>query len=468
MQRVVGFVRGRRPVGLVPTIVVALVALPLIGLALVFLADLVPDRWVLDSLVDAIERGQLTAANYGPATSGRFMDYFTDCIGATIGLGDQPGTTHWSAGVRSPTLGNCGRAVPAIEGWVEGDGLLRNSEYFRYWHGYAVLTRPAIAIVGLAGTRMIMFVGLLVASAGFARSLWRQHGSFTAAALLGPVLLTTDLFELPRSLPHAAGALAAITTAWWLHTVAVVDPSPSRVAGASIVAGATFLFFDILTIAPGAWALAVAAVALGATRSATGRRLAGLTAFSAACWIVGWAWMWASKWGFAVVLYGFGRVRDDVGDAADARLGGEVEYLDLGFSRSTRRLVSTWWDHPLATLILCGLLGLVVVVWIRRPSCERAIRWTDRLVIAAVALVPVVWFETLRNHSQVHAGFTYRSVAVIVGVIAAALVVPLPRLDDTIAGPDDDAAGAAVADDGAAVDDGAADALSDVRASAPR
>ena len=39
------------------------------------------------------------------------------------------------------------------------------------------------------------------------------------------------------------------------------------------------------------------------------------------------------------------------------------------------------------------------------------------------ALLPLVWFEVLRNHSLVHVLFVYRSLGVSAGIVAVALLV---------------------------------------------
>ena len=60
----------------------------------------------------------------------------------------------------------------------------------------------------------------------------------------------------------------------------------------------------------------------------------------------------------------------------------------------------------------------------------------------------MIWFEMLRNHSQIHVWFTYRSIPLALGIVAAALVIPLPDAsvrDDDPAESADDRIGADVA-----------------------
>lgn len=416
-------------------IVVGLVVLvaPVVGFVGVVLADLVPDRWVVAELHDAIERGEISSSNYGPAVTGHQIDYFTDCIGITIGLGDRPGSNRWTSAIRTPTLGNCEAAVPAVERWAQGEGLTGGWEYFRYWHGYTVATRPGLAAVGLDGTRVLATVALVGVALGLARSLARAHGPWVGVAAVAPLLLTTDLLELGRSLPHAAGATAAIAMAWWAHRTVLADTTPVWIAMAATAAGAVFVFADILTMPPGAWALTVFVVGLAASRLWSGVALAGRVALAAGCWAVGWAAMWVWKWLLAATVYGPGRVRDTIEYTADLRLAAPNDTLDPSFLNATRAALSAWRSQPMTAVVLLVLgLGVAMALFGRRPGAGRSSRMGDRLLLVAPAVLPILWFEVLRNHTLSHSWFVYRSLGVSAGVVAAALLVeltPAPRPD---------------------------------------
>lgn len=410
-----------------PTALVLAIA-PVVGLALVVVASFVPDAWILGNLVSGLDAGHFSSAQYGFATTGRYMDYFTDCIGTTIGLGDQAGANPFTNAIRSPTLGSCESTATQVAAYRDGLGLEARWEYFRYWHGYAIVTRPLLATVGLAGARMVMIWAIIAGAIGLGRQLLRTHGPVVAVALLAPTLLTTDLIELPRSLPHACGALAALVTAWIAHRVVTRTADVPMIAAVGAAAGATFLFFDILTITPGAWALLGGVVALAASSSYTGRALAGRIVAAAGGWMLGWAAMWVSKWVFASFVYGPTAVREQIGDVAGRRVDGGVDYLDFAFGRSIRLTFDTWMDHPLTPWMLGGLALLVAFAWSARWADPR-VRPLDRLLLAAPAVLPLLWFEVMRNHTQVHAGFTYRSWGVVAGVIAAALVVRLHAIE---------------------------------------
>jgi hypothetical protein len=91
---------------------------------------------------------------------------------------------------------------------------------------------------------------------------------------------------------------------------------------------------------------------------------------------------------------------------------------------ATRVNASVWWRQPLAGAIVVALIVVFAAVWRRRgrwaPQSER---WVDRLIIASPAVIPLVWYELLKNHSQVHVWFTYRSIPLVIGIVAAAAVI---------------------------------------------
>jgi hypothetical protein len=194
----------------------------------------------------------------------------------------------------------------------------------------------------------------------------------------------------------------------------------------AFLAGSTYVFVDLLTTPPGAWALSICAAILATSRRDGMSRLARDGVVVGSAWIAGWAWTWASKWAIAAAFLGPDKVRESVGDAVSDRLTGERDYIDLGLLNATRVNVQAWLDHPLTPIALVLVVGSAVVAW--KNPVHRA-TWRTRLVLAVPALVPPIWFEVLRNHSLVHVGFTYRSVAVSAGILAVALLVPLRALD---------------------------------------
>ena len=153
------------------------------------LADAIPDRSITRHLGTEILNERLTTEDYGTALSGHEIDRFTDCIGITIGLGSPPGTNTIESAISSPTLGKCSEAVPRLQSYLDGDGLEQSYPYYRYWHGYSVVLRPLLSVVGTAGrtSRDARGPGCRTARAGeIARSPPRSSGPPGAAGAVRP------------------------------------------------------------------------------------------------------------------------------------------------------------------------------------------------------------------------------------------------------------------------------------------
>ena len=76
--------------------------------------------------------------------------------------------------------------------------------------------------------------------------------------------------------------------------------------------GGAFNFFADLTNPDAAWALVVAVSAIVAAGAGPVGSMARRTTAAAAGWIIGFAWMWLSKWVVASFVVGYSTVRDVV------------------------------------------------------------------------------------------------------------------------------------------------------------
>jgi len=74
----------------------------------------------------------------------------------------------------------------------------------------------------------------------------------------------------------------------------------------------------------------------------------------------------------------------------------------------------TSWGFPLAALFL-----VVVAKTLRGRKLDRKLFFYQ----AWPVLIPVLWFETLSSHSQMHAFFVARSAAAALGVVLASLLI---------------------------------------------
>lgn len=375
-------------------------------------------------------------------------DSFTECISLTIGVPADPdgasGIVRDSIAGRH--LGTCSMALPAIAALAAGDEPEQVFTYNRYWNGFTILTRPLLALEGVATVRLavgLIFVGGIVTAA---IALTRRVSPWAAAGLLVPLLASTNLVTQPlHGFSHALSfGIMMFAVAWGVRLGR--ETLPAIIIGAS-VAGAVFNFVDFLLNPPVAWALFVFAVVSARWQSRRHdrmplRELWGATGAGALGWIAGYGLTWVTRWAIAVATFGESAWQEILG-VISTRLQGQ--YQDLvtpGLGQSTVRNALFWLGtiptsrFVLLLAVLTILVCLAVILLSRRPGLLLV-----ALAIGSPILLVVLWLELLSNHSQIHVFFVYRAIPAAIGIaVATALVVlakarPLRASAVTVAEP---------------------------------
>lgn len=425
---------------------VALVLLQVVLLAGLIGAQAVPNAPIIEALADAVADGDYGPA-YVPDGMGGRADRFTECVELGYGVSspDDP-RSLWFRATGGPRLESCDGGAAQITALAAGQQVLPPATYYRYWNGYALLTRPVLATLGVPGLRMVS--GALLATAGLAAwaALRRRAGTAAACALVLPVAVSTNALAMPALAFTHALALAAIAAGVALTAVAAGSARLGGWRGAAVgagAAGALLAYTDLLTTPATSWSLCAAAagaVAWNTTRDQTGTATALSSALpsslatvvasvlaAGAAWPLAYGVTWASRWVIAAAVQGPG-VFTAVRDKSAERLDGAGAAVDPSFGAPTAANLTRWLDTaPTAQPLLVTAAVVVVVALVVAVRRGGAGRLLVAAVLAAPALLVPAWYEVLSNHSQVHAFFTYRSVPAAVGVVVAASVLAASR-----------------------------------------
>jgi hypothetical protein len=394
---------------------------PLLGAIGVLLAELVPDGRIGYHLLHAERAGVITPVERPTIALGTLADHFTECTALSVGLGEHPDKGFVANAMLSPTYAGCRALHARLEHLEATDTLGPGKSYLRYWHGYAVVTRPALGLTGVAGTRWIAFALLALTAGGMTVAVMRAFGAVTAALLVGPAALTTDMIIGGLAVQLAIG----MSSAWlggWLAFTAVRRRPEWKIAGlTAAVAGILSAYFDLMTTLPGAFSLAVVGAALGALAAGgdpAPRRTWPVPAAAAVGWAGGLAWMWAGKWIIAAAWLGLDDVADNVRSQIVFRLSGEYAGVSPTRTRGLTDNLDTWWDQPLTPWVVFTVVAILGVATVRsRPGRAAGARIAT---VVAIVVVPVVgWYLALNNHSQIHAWLVYRSLPIAFGALSA-------------------------------------------------
>ena len=410
-------VRGARAavVGLL-----GLLALQVVFFGLLVAGAAVPDAPIVRHLAVDVARKDFGPPSL-PDRMGTQSDSYTECVVAGTGLG-APGMSPLRRAGYMPRVGSCVGGGPAILELQQG-GTITAGPYFRYWAGYTVLTRPVLALTTMAGLRIVVGGLLLTAFLCLVVAVATSAGRLAAAALVFPVVVGSNLMSTPVSSFSQALSIVAYVGGAALVVVATRRSLQWGLA-ATALAAAVYCYVDLLTTPPGAWALTagvLAAVVWTRTRD-LGRTLTGLV-LAGIVWPVAFALTWVSRWLIAIPFVGFSTVLTQVRDKILFRTEGQYAGVSDALWAPIGKNWHYWLDNvPTARGVL--IVALVVAVAGLIAAARRGWRpVVAGAVVASSALVVPVWYELLRNHSQIHAFFTYRSVTIALGLLAFAWLV---------------------------------------------
>ncbi|WP_432509274.1 hypothetical protein [Kineococcus auxinigenes] len=404
---------------------VGLLAVQAVFLGLLVAAQAVPNEPIVRHLAQAVASGDY-GAPYGPDGVGGLADRFTECVvlGYGVSSADDARST-WFRATGGPRLSSCEDGVAEIEALAAGESVVPPATYFRYWSGYSVLTRPVLALTDVPGLRLVVAgVFSLAVLAAFC-AVARSAGRAAAFALLLPVAVATNAVAMPSAAFSHGIALAAVAAGVALTAVAARGGWRGAALGAAGSA-ALFCYVDLLTVPPMSWAVcAGVAGAVALRRRGTLPAVVRTTLAAGLAWPVAFAFTWVSRWAIAAAVHGPG-ILTSIGEVSRFRLdGGDVSQ---GFGAGVVANWTWWLEHtPTAVplLVLAALVAVVCAVLTARRRGGAGL--LAALVVAAPALVVPAWYCLLSNHSQIHAFFTYRSLAAAVGVVLLAAVVAAHR-----------------------------------------
>ncbi|MDR0594834.1 MAG: hypothetical protein LBG60_16620, partial [Bifidobacteriaceae bacterium] len=168
-----------------------------------FIGAAVPDRVIAQQIIDSAGREGAAQITTGRDNLlGHRDDRSTDCVAFGTGLAPADLSLAERA-LEVPRLGNCRSIEADLAAVAVGDEVAVNY-YLRYWAGYAVVFRPALALGGVPGMVAVGIAGLVTGLFALWTALSRRLAPAVAAAFTLPVLLGSDaLMTAAGSSVHA-------------------------------------------------------------------------------------------------------------------------------------------------------------------------------------------------------------------------------------------------------------------------
>lgn len=132
------------------------------------------------------------------------------------------------------------------------------------------------------------------------------------------------------------------------------------------------------------------------------------------CWLLGYAGTWVLKWTIASIVTGqnaYSMAFDKIAERTGGDVGGAYSSIT-----SIRKNMSTLLNFPTATIFGILVVIYLALLWRRKIQIKKPN--ISSYIFAIIAAFPFVWYAVLANHSDIHAWFTYRELAIAVFAVA--------------------------------------------------
>ncbi|SCB52733.1 hypothetical protein GA0061099_103910 [Bradyrhizobium yuanmingense] len=338
-------------------------------------------------LVDASHRNQIIASG----------DRFTDCY--ALGEGMQPNVGPLEEGIMAPRPASERHACDDLKQAAVDPNSVNWQRYARYWHGYRIYSAPLASLIPILLLKLVNLAVLASVAALFVVQSDRLIGTRATIWLCAPVVLLSDFVRIWHVTPHTVSTVVIVGGAGIFARMIHSGSSDRALIVSAAAFGSVFNFVDFLVNPP--WMPMLLAFFL----LAAGRR-SGFALLVVLAWFAGYAATWSAKWLSAYFVDPSFDILSDVLGAATFRIAGDFVKVS---------------HYPLAAttkVFLNAFLSWGVILFV--PALIfLGVKLTPRLATAWPALIPIVWFEILSNHSQIHDLFVSRSAAAAIGVCLA-------------------------------------------------
>ena len=373
---------------------IALALLPLLaGVAVLGIVSVfaLPNESIAKNILERPEIVQARRAN-----NGRVIDADTECIGLSVGL--------YSPHIDKRSLVQRAVAAKSLLGcdqffyWLETNDTNGERDYFRYWHGHAVLARPLLSIMPYNDYRGVIFTISLTLLAVLTWRIAKDFNQWVALSVLAAFFVVNAMGF------WVVGTKAAT---WFLVIGGAVfatrranEPLPAL---GFFILGALTAYFDFLTTPVLIPVMAALCWMLYSLKAKTADKPWMALAVLGAFWAAGYGGLWFAKFVISAVVLEVDVWRDVAASVfhrtRGAVEGGGASWPGEAIWANIASLKTIWGIAAVGAYFVAPLAS-------QRGRRNLGILWQRHKPIIALVAMPILWLELLSNHSQIHAAFT--------------------------------------------------------------
>lgn len=294
-------------------------------------------------------------------------------------------------------------------------------DYSRYWHGYMIFLKPLLVLFDYSTIRIINTVLQILLVFIISILIFKK-----CKKVLIPYLASLLFIN-----PYVISQSLQFSSVYYIFNFAILCillfydklKIKNRFCYMFLIIGMATTFFDLLTYPMATLTMPLLFV-IWFDKSETFKDKLILICKLAFCWAIGYFGFWALKWIVGSLICKKNLIRGAL-EQASMRTMGNINYAPSQILVRLAFLVNVYPFFSWGNLVLFVALLITYIVII---TTEKKFKASKKIFITyfVVALMAVLWYLVLSNHSYMHYWFTYRS---YVGTIFAVMLMLVSFLD---------------------------------------
>lgn len=306
------------------------------------------------------------------------------------------------------------------------------STYSRYWHGYLGILRPLLVLFNYTEIRFLNMCALFMLFIIVNSLIKRKLGIKIMISFFISMMMTMFII-VPMSLQFSSMFYIMFISMIVLLLYHEKIEENNLELYIFFIIGSISSFLDLLTVPLISLGIPLTTYMLLIQNKENTQSIIKLnnniknkTIFSntieiiknSIIWAIGYGITWASKWVIATIILKQNVITDALNQILSRTSGSSdtVVFTAKSVIESNTNIMFTGFTIKLLLLIL--LISVIAMIFIRKDLNEII----KILPILLISLMPFVWYTVLKNHSQIHFWFTYRSLSITVYTVLAFIV----------------------------------------------
>lgn len=268
------------------------------------------------------------------------------------------------------------------------------TEYSRYWHGYIIFLRPLLMFFNYSQIRIIMMIAVDILSLLLIVLIYKKLGKYYTIPIL-ILLILSQFWAIGLSLLYTPVFLIMLCVS---NYILITNKNIKDINIVFLTIGMLTSFLDLLTAPILTLGIPLLIYCILNNKDNTIKNILEIILV----WFIGYVGMWVGKWILSDIICNTKTIENALGKVF--LYTRETKYVNISFIHALCNNFK-YIAISLTILVLTTIISLIYMV--KTKTINQQI-----LVYMLIAIIPLLWLSFAKNHSYIHARFTFRNLLV--------------------------------------------------------